>query len=239
MAIIWRGSTQLQEQPDSPGWTFGEQIRLIRRFSGPHGACLAAAPLKGAIGGGIASGLRVAESSVTKMRGGIGVLTIQYENQPGEVPLQGQQLPEDEAEITSDEVEEPLKRHPKYASVTDTQHDMMNTVLNTVWDDPKHQEAVDVINSNFAAQELLAKLQRGFTHYPAAAPVYQLTTYYWEKPIGLSKGNVRQTPPSTPITPPEGLDWLRKPDHLSHNGTYWVLVRRWQGYENLDDDIYP
>lgn len=239
MAVIWRGSVQLQEQPDSPEWSFGEQIRLIRRFSGPHGACLAAAPLGGAIGGGIASGLRVAESRVTKSRGGIGLLTITYGNQPGEVPIQGQQLPDDEAEITDDEVEEQLKNHPNYSDLTAEQLANINTVLNTAWDDPLSQAAFLALAPDAVALELLTKLQRGFTHYPVAAPVYQLTMYFWERPTGLSSGNVRQSPPSVPIIPPAGLDWIRKPDRLSHNGTYWVLVRRWQGYKDLDSDIYP
>lgn len=243
MAVIWRGSVQLLEQPDSPEWSFGEQIRMIRRFSGPHGACLAAAPLGGAIGGGIASGLRVAESRVTRSRGGIGILTITYGNQPGEVPIQGQQLPDDEAEITDDEVEEPLKKHPLYASLTIQEHANVNTILNTPLDSAENTKAFQDLylggSGGLLALDLLAKLQSGFTHYPVSTPVYQLTMYYWERPATLAVGNVRETPPSVPIIPPAGLDWLRKPDRLSHNGTYWVLVRRWQGWKELNRDIYP
>lgn len=242
MPIVWRGTAALVEQADSPHWVFGEQIRMVRRFMGPHGACLASAPLKGALGGGIATGLRVAQSTVTRQKAGIGTLAIEYETQPGEVPLQGQQLPEDEAEITDDEKEEQLKNHPKYETVTIKQHGHINTVLNTAWDSQENQDAYFSLLEDPAgalAVNLLEKLQKGFTHYPEASPVYRLTLYFWDRPTGLSSGNFRQAPPNDPIVPPAGLDWIRKPDRLTHNGTHWVLVRRWQGYKNLDTDVYP
>ena len=242
MPIIWRGTAELVEQADSPHWVFGDQLRLVRRFMGPHGACLASAPLKGALGGGIATGLRVAQSTVTRQKAGIGTLSIEYETQPGEVPLQGQQLPDDEAEITDDETEEQLKHHPKYKTVTEKHHALINTLLNTAYESTEYTSAFGELYADPSATlaiELLGKLHRGFTHYPEATPVYRLTLYFWERPTTLVGGNFRATPPSEPLVPPAGLDWIRKPDRLSHNGTHWVLVRRWQGYKDLDTDVYP
>lgn len=236
---LWRGSTALTEAPDSPQWSFGDQIKLIRKFSGPHATCLSSAPLKGAIGAGPAVGMQVAQSVVSRSRGGIGVLSIEYETAIGTIPEQGATLPYDEAELSGDEVEEQLKDHPNYSDLTVSQHANINTVLNTPWDSAENQAAYIAIAADAVALQLLAKLQRGFTHYAVASPVYQLTLYFWDRPGNLSAGGFRQDPPNTPILPPGGLDWLRKPDRLSHNGTHWVLVRRWQGYVTLDADIYP
>ena len=95
---IWKGSTALIEQPNSPRWTFGEQIELVRTLKGQYAVCLQSAPGFGAIGTGVAAGLRVRESTVTRERGSIGVLTIAFapfRNQPSEnIPL-----PEDTEEM--------------------------------------------------------------------------------------------------------------------------------------------
>lgn len=238
--VIRKGSTALIEQPGSPRWTFGESITCTRQFTASdHAVALAAAPMRGAIGTGIVSGYRVRETVVNRVRGGLGELIINYENFPGLVPGQGAQLPNDEAEITGDDVERALQRHPRYAGLSQDTLDAINTMLHSAKDGATWTEIKPEVVANALALELYLKLRRDFTHYVTPAPVYRLVIYSWTPPTNLSQGTFRQAPPTSPIVAPAGLDWLRKPDRLTWNGSHWVLEKKWIGYVDLDDDIYP
>lgn len=235
---IRRGSNALIEQPDSPRWQFGEQITCTRVFlATDYTVALAAAPMRGAIGTGIVSGLRVRESNVGRLRGAAGTLTIVYESQPGVIPGQGAELPDDEAEIVNEKLERALPKHPRYAAVTEALLDHINVLLETT-DAAKRTTALTAVQANALANELYLKLKRGETHYLIYAPVYRLLIHSWTAPINLEVGGYRETPPSDIIVPPVGYEWIREGDRMSFNGSTWVVEKKWLGAPTWDADIY-
>ena len=207
-------------------------------FKGPYSLCLSSAPGFNAIGTGAAAGLRVKESTVTRERGGIGVLTIAYAPY-GTALAEFLPLPPDTESLERNQLEYALQYHSKFASVTSQQLTDINTVLNTHWEDPVHGDALDRVNTNFAAGQLLLKKQKGthfFVEYP---PIYTRNSYSWDEPTGLHGGGTTGSPPTFGLTLPAGFLWLRHADSLSHNGTHFELSRKWQGSKEIDPDLYP
>lgn len=234
---IWRGTDALVEDPTSPEWVFGVHVTCTRTFTGQHAVALLAAPLKGAVGTGTAAGLRVTESRVRRMRGGIGQLVIVYETvgQPGQG---GGVLPPDEVSIeANNRLERPLEKHPKYSALSAETIQQITDAVES-GDKAKRAEAKALFASNPRAVELFEKLVRKFTHYVIYPPTVKLTSHHWAPPATNGGGN-RQVPPISPVTLPAGVDWLREGDALSYNGTHWVLVRTWIGAPDLDVDVYP
>lgn len=234
---IWRGTSALIEQANSPKWTFGEQIQLDRIFKGPYAVCLASAPGYGAIGTGVATGLRVRESTVTRERGSIGMLVITFEPFRS-APLENIPLPEDTEELRQDHLEYALEKHELFKALTSQDLSDIKTVLETSWEDKDHQPAVDRINRTFAAQQLLAKKQKGTTHYFEFPPVYVRKSYTWVEPSTLNGGGVIETPNTVRISLPAGFKFLRQADTLAWNGTHFELKREWIGSQDIDSDLY-
>lgn len=238
---IRRGSNALIEQPDSPKWQFGEVISCARTFQATdYAVALASAPMRGAIGTGIVSGLRVRESQVNRMRGGAGSLVITYESQPGVVPSQGAELPADEAEIVNEKIEHSMPKHPRYAGLSLNLLAAIQVALETT-DDAKYQAAFQEIFSDPNSTlgfELLEKLMRGETHYLIYAPVYRLLTHSWSAPLNLETGGFLQDPPNDPIVAPAGYEWLREGDRMSFNGSTWVIEKKWIGAPAWDATTY-
>lgn len=232
----WKGSVALVEDPSSPEWSYGASITVTRVFMGPYAVAKAAAPLKGALGTGDAAGLRVSESRVKHLRGGIGQLTIIYETS-GQ-PAQGATLPADEISIErNNRLERALYLHPRYETLT---RETIQAIRDAVesGDEARRKAAEDKFKTQPLAVELLGKLARGFTHYVIYPPSVKITSYHWQPPAP-SGGGFRQAPPNIAVTLPTELDWLREGDALSYNGTHWVWVRAWIGAPDLDPEIYP
>lgn len=237
MAAIWRGENRLWEQPDSPKWTFGETVTLELKYAGPYALCLASAPGRGAIGTGQAAGLRVKQSVVTRQRGGIGVLTIEM-GPLGAPPPVDIPLPPDIEEVGGDNAEFALNFHPKYRDIPTSILDAVHTILNTTFQDPSHIDAIDQVNQNFLWQEFLKKRQLGISHYTEWMPFYSRKIHSWDEPTNMSGGNIIETPVTVGVTLPPGFQWLRLPDHLSHDGTYYVRTISYRGSKDIDPDLY-
>ena len=239
---IWKGASTLLDAPNSPEYTFGESVAIVRTLSGPHALCLSSAPMRGAIGTGLFAGYRVVESKVSRGPGAVGTLIIRFETN-GQ-PTQGAQLPPDETSMVLEKIERPLAKHSIYDSLSDDIVSEVNTMLSTSRTDEAHKAARKAIDESSVAIKTLAlklfsKMRRGFTHYPLYVPVFSVTLHYWGPPTGLHAGGVLQSPPTNILTLPAGLDWLREGDSTSYNGTHWQLTRRWIGAPDLDSEIYP
>lgn len=234
---LWRGTTALVEDPRSPLWVFGERITLTRVFAGQHAACLAAAPLKGFGGTGIAAGYIVEESRVERDRGGQGKLTIQYTLPGGAAPGQGAQLPPNEVEFQNERLELALQKHPRYAGIGEALLRDINVVIESTNESTK-TDPLTRINANALAKELYGKLQKGNTHYFIYAPVYRVVSHWWGPP-STSGGGYLETPPSVlSVSLPSGLQWLREGDRLAFNGATWQLERKWIGVPEWDAQLY-
>lgn len=235
--VIWKGSSQLEEAASSPQWKFGEKISVTRTFFGPYSLCLSSAPLRGAFGTGIATGLRVAESSVKRQKGGVGMLEVQYETGGGQ-PTQGATLPRDEVSIKPEKLERALAKHPRYSSLTATELQVAKNILETV-DISAQQDMEAQYASNALLMDYLAKRQKGISHYVIYGVVYTLTLHFWNAPTDLTLGGFLEAPPTTPAGGPSDTIWLREGDNLSFNGTTWMVEKKWVGAPDWDTDLYP
>ena len=236
--ILWRGQTTLVEQPDSPRWEFSERVLCVRVLKGTYALCLASAPMRGALGTGDMSGLRVDKSTVARETGGIGTLTITLESN-GQ-PAQGAQLPPDVERCETIEAELELKKHPLFQEIPLGILHAIDIVIERVAEDDEYQRASDSIFAyGGLAEDLLNKLRRGLTTYPEPGVRYSRRTYYWESPEYLNFGNDRETPVAITIGLPIDLQWLRRPDTVEFDGTHYVVESSWVGSKELDSDLWP
>ncbi len=231
----------LVEQPDSPLHEFGENIVLTRTWRGPHPACVAAAPYRSALGSGIASGYKVAESRVARERGGIGILSVKYEinGQPS-----GAMLPPDDFDLSFQQLDRPLRSHSRYVTLTKEAQGYVHTAVETADTDPAHADALVRIAALPGAQEqlcyeLIDRLNRGISSYLLWYPKVRRTIFSWTAPSSTSKGGFTQTPVIPGLTVPTGVTWLREGDQLNFNGTHWQLTQSWFGAPDLIPGLYP
>lgn len=241
-AVIWRGTTALVEAPTSPRKKYGEKVEMTRIYSGPFAVCDASAPLRGSLGTGVNSGFRVSGSTVTKRRGGIGELTVEFET-VGQPP-QGAQLPPDEVSLVNEPHERAIQEHSLFVTLTKDALGYCKTIIETANSDAAHADAVVRIGALGGAMEqlcykLITKLQRGLTHYVVSKSTFSRTIYSWSYPANVSAGNIRQTPANPGLALPPGLSWLRRGDRVQFNGIHWLLVQEFLGAPDLDSEIYP
>jgi len=231
---LWFGSNILEEQAGSPDWGFADQVTLKRVWRGSYTLAKNSAPLKGSLGTGEAAGMVVAKSRVTRERGGIGLLTVEYETS-GQ-PAQGSTLPADEAGIETQQTDVVLRKHTRYSSLSESLRESIKTLMDNA-DASLQGPAKTAVNANALAKELYDKLLAGATHFALWVPVYKLKIHSWTAPAG-NVGGFRQAPPNVPILPPAGYVWLRQGDKISFNGSVWVLEQSWIAAPEWDTDIY-
>lgn len=240
---IWRGASALVDQPGSPEWTFSENVSMTRTLRGPYALCLASAPGRGAIGTGIAAGLRVTESKVIRERGAIGLLTISFGVIPG-VPFENIPLPADTEELTQAQQEFAVEYHPLFAGLGNRIFQNIRTLVETAPTSDAAEEAFTELSqltgeTKATAENLYRKLQKGITHFALFPPVYTRTSYSWQPPAVVNGGGIIETPFPFQITLPTGYQWLRKGDSVNWNGTHFVTTATWQGGKFFEQDLYP
>jgi hypothetical protein len=239
---IWKGSTDLEEQPNSPEYTNGERIVCVRNFKGPYATALAAAPVRGSQGTGDQTGWLVDESRVVREKGGVGSLTIRYVPDaasllPSWPGASSTTLPLDECSVSHEKLETALEKHVNYSSLTEAQRDAVRLLLQNYDQYKADYEAT--VTGHALTNQLWLKLKRGMTHYVTYYPVYRWTLYSWQPPVGEAGGYIQT--PYGPISVPGSVVWLRQGDQIKHNGSHWVLERSWLGGDaaSIDADIYP
>lgn len=232
----------LIEQSNSPVIRFGESVEMTRVFRAKYEIALASAPGKGALGVGSAAGLRVRESNVQREKGGIGVLTIEYESVPG-VPFENVPVPPTTETLNRHALDFSVKSHPLFASLSDSDHANINTLIHTTPDDISHEQAFEYLATlpqpkKAVAENLYNKLSRGVLVYVQYPPEFTRTSYHWDEPQNPSGGGYIDTPVPLLISIPSGFEWLRAADNVEHNGTFYVLTEKWLGGKNIESDLY-
>lgn len=247
----WLGLLQaFIEQPDSFQYNRGEKSTLTRIFRGRFDELLAGMPWRGQWGSAGAEGYTVVDASVTRERGGIGKLTINYEilGDDNITPL-----PPDEVSCDLEKIERALREHPRYAPLTEDHKTAITTLLSTAEDNPSHPAAEKAIFGGGTnpvgipvplAIELYKKEKNLFTHFAMYPPNVKRVRYYWSLPANLSAGGYRENLPPLGFTPPttilgQPIEWIREGDRFSYNGTHYIVTSSWLGGIALDRDIYP
>jgi hypothetical protein len=232
------GEETLNEDPGSPRWEFGERIICRRTFRGSYDLCLSSAPMRGAYGTGDFAGYRVDKSTVDHAQGDRGLLVIDYQTS-GEPP-QGATLPETESSIDLQQIEQDLRKHPRYTALTTGNFNDITTLL----ENDQDKDAYNAAHARILADdqfelidELWGKLERKITHYALWTPTVRLKVFYWSPPDGLTTGGFIEDPPAMWITPPSGT-YLRAADSVQYNGTTWEVTSTWVGAPDWDADLY-
>lgn len=232
---VWVGNnTTLVELANSGEKVFGDKVRLVKRYSSTYAVCLAAALSKGTTGSGGTAGYRVSQSTVTKDRGGMGFLTIDWEANSSS---SGADLPPDEYGLLPFEVNPRLEQHPLFAALTDAQREDVREAIDHS-DINNRKSAIAALTGEPLL--LAQKLLKGIDSYYLAGWTYQWTFYGWTIPT-ISDGGVVETP-GGPLDGylGTGVDWLRQADSYEFTGTHHRLTRTWLGGPtgHWDSDLY-
>lgn len=244
-SIIWRGSTSLVEQADSPQWTYGEEIVALARYKGPTAVCVSNLVPKGTSGSGVFAGLVVESSRTIPEKGGLAALEISYKGIPTGAsggPAAVTQVPADEYDFQPNEEELAIETHPRYASLATSyidgtsELDLVRLATNAGSGDER-SSALDMLTTHDLALELFGKIQKGKTHFLYPAPIYIWTLFFISQPT-IDLGGYPESPTGAMIEP-AGFTWLRVADSLTWTGIFWRLQRRWFGSLVVDFDLYP
>lgn len=242
---------ELIETPTSPQWVFGERITCRQTFNGPYALALAGARVRGYPGSGDQQGMVVAQSSVSRERGGRGALTIEWEwGRDSGPPPQGAELPADECSVTIDRLDTALEKHPRYREVMigEDGRQRINAIKQLVgnWEEYKDSDKAGWIFDNPTPAgrpaydglvvELFDKMKGGATHFLLYVPVYRWRVYSWYPAVGTAGGSLEI--PNGPITVPPDVEWIRNGDNITYNGTHWLLEKSWIGAPEWDPDLY-
>jgi hypothetical protein len=229
---LWRGSTELVEQLNSPVWQFSDKTTVVRNFRGPHAACLAGRPPQGAFGVGDYLGLRVVQSTLQPAeKAGIWAMSYTMEGLPPSAPL-----PPDEGGTEMSQLEFALEKHPIYEGLSLD----IKTAVRAAVDASKETDRTESLRAfagSALANALYAKLLRGQTHFTLYVPVYKWTVSSYLAPTP-NKGGYPQVP-FGPFPVAAGFDWLRMGDTQQYTGNFWKLTRSWLAAKEWDTDIYP
>lgn len=257
----WIGDKDLTQRPDSPQIEYGvEEWTITRQWEGPWERCRKARKRKGARLLDEASWTYVHSSSVQKLPGGRGLLTIVAKRRAGSKQELEEERPDpdedqkDEEEDGGDRqnrepiveiewlrIEKPLGTHPMFAELTPTQ-----------WGQIKAWEAGEVNHpdrygqfqyqtggsGNWTALTGLAlkyaeKILRGVTGYMVFTPIVRWTHYFSSRP---NTGRCGKR--SSPANAPAGYEWLKTADRAIRQEGQWTRVQEWTGADEWDKDLY-
>ena len=248
----WKGSSELQEQPNSPDWNFAEaeQVTCTRTFSGKYSTALSSRPEIGSAMAGYAN-LEVVSANVKK-RGPFGDLTVVAAT-----------IGATKFEIDWVEIQKPLYQHPMFLAAGAkalTDADRIHVEWWEACPDAEVKAAFAYFNNNAqfisidggevnASARSIAlennalfyaqKLAKGIDSFVVYAPVARKTAVTVERPKKAEAG-FRQTPDGFTDGLPAGYMWLKTADRFARSGTHgrWERVEEWTGAESIDTDIY-
>src|SRR5262245_26533872 len=115
----WVGTNDLFEAVDSGRVERAEKTTLTKVYWGDYPDCLDGSLPKGTVGGGLYTGYVVRQSTVDRLRGDVGRLTIIWEagGPDGDVDL----LPPDRANLQSQDLNPSAEKNPGFADAINDQ----------------------------------------------------------------------------------------------------------------------
>jgi hypothetical protein len=234
--VQWHGTGVLQEQPNSPRWSYAETVQATQIFRGLYELARASALRKGTLGLGQFVGMRVASSTVEHERGGVGTLTIVWEGLAvSENENEGDvQMPPDEIDVSYEQQELDIRKHPYFAALTSS--DLAGAKAYVEAGDPVTLAELQSLGGDSLVNDLILRLQRGQENYVVYAPVIRHTSFFLNPPALDGGGYVDF--PSIPGGAPSGWQYLRAGDSMSWNGSFYKLTRSWQAAPSWDNLLY-
>ena len=238
----------LKEKPDSPEIELGEQGLFTHTFDADWTTARSLVLPRGTFvrdsNGNI---FRLLTTKLQHKAGNVGEISHATESISFAVPP-------DEFDIDDVENNPSLKKHPRYAALTDQDFSNIQSAL----DLPQQQSRAEAETLNTYApsslsfarwNELLSKLRRGEDSFYAAGIKITWGTFSFS-PQPMNLGGYIEDP--TLILPftfyigtagnifPNGISWLRFADKQPFQRTWYKLTRTWVGFPNAhwDPDIY-
>lgn len=257
MAILWLGSTDLTQTPDSPEKVYGQTNQFVYHYEGPYATCEAAVPAYGSTH--VASGLPVIQARTSKQEGGKGRLSITVET-PDFLPSGGGTRVTETYEIDWVTIEKPLEDHPRYASGGASELTAQDRVDVQLWQAQADFAASEnkplykynkytsfsfgegsswtTITLSANAQHLATRLLKGQTTYRASQPVARISSLHDSEPSTAPCNTYRTTKPFTAC--PSDFVWLKTTDRATRTGRSgrWVRNIEYMGIKDLDTALY-
>ncbi len=243
--VIWKGPTQLVEQPNSGELVLADRTTLVDTYKAPYSVCVTNALRRGTFGTGVRLGWVVTSSKVSRERKGIGTLTINWE--VGGSAANPTLLPLDEFEVQPMELNPKIERHPRFVGpaypgdpddkISPSTLSLCYAAINGATREARMKANLQVNTLNDPSQKawgihLLFFLNRGTETYYMAGLKYIWTWYAFALPT-LTAGGVIQAPlgPMYGAFSP-GMSWLRLCDQIGSagvNGSVLKITSTWLG----------
>lgn len=248
----WKGTRDLQLQPDYPQWDTDKESRTVTLlYHGPYETCLASQPVPGTTIAGYPTNIFVTKVRVSHQDGGAGQLHItaatksfdpsnpDNNDAPENVPIYG---------IDWLEVQRKLTAHPRYAvggtkalttrdlADIDNWIDEKDAALREVYKytNTDKDGATTEVTLSANAQDYAAKYQRGQDSYTIFVPEISRTTYYSQQPTTGDAGDIQSPPINV------GGSWVYRKSADSARSTKdgWERTEKWTGADSWDTDLY-
>lgn len=232
----WKGpTTSLVEAVNSPSYEASDRIIKTRTYHGLFTFCETEFPdyAKGTAGTGAEAGYTIASSSLQKIRGGIGQLTVKWEASSSD---SGQPLPNDEVAVSGTNQSPRLERHPNYVSLDAAALINVETALRAQ-EKPARDTAYAALSAT--GKELVDKIRKGNESYYLATLRYVWVTHSYTLPTSTRGGYVESIGGPLAAYFVSGIEWLRESDNLDYSNGIWRRTIAWLGADAWDADIYP
>ena len=244
---VWKGSTELTEQPGSPLYELDAYgPKYTRVWKGPHATCMANIPARLSTISGTTDDFSVDKVKVEKAPGGLGIMTVSLLA----FPIQDYTFSENQLlEIEYQEIQRPLLTHPTFnpasanvgttgAGDNDlTDPETQNLLIQYENGDANQKNAVyATAPTDFPELRTYLNLVRaGVTSYVLYAPVCRKTTKNAAPPDMDCPGYI--------ATPPGYLDlagtiFLYTANRLTYDHG-WNQVQEWTGAQSIAILLYP
>ena len=225
----------LIEQAGSGKLSLGDTLTYTQLFRGYPYSYVRATGLgfpKGASGSGVTAGMIVRTSSVTKEKGNIGLLEINWAANSG---ASDWTLPSDRFGCKAIDLNPRIESHRLFNGLSPQDFDQVRAANNASSYAERNTLAGKITNP--LAQKLYAKLRQGIESYYLPAFEYTWTYASFSAP-SLNRGGYIETP-GGPLAGnlPAGQTWLRKADSLEFNDWFCRTTRTWIGAP-IDDLHY-
>jgi hypothetical protein len=247
---VWKGTTALVEQGNSPQFSIGEKLTCRRVFKGKFSTCWSSIHFRGDLvtdipspsGTGVID-LWVSDCEVQPEKGGNATLVINYAGS-----LDGQTLPPDEESFTPQQSEVAIEKHPnwnaKFATANGLKAKVAIDKLIKLGPNDKQTDVEDnalVVGATADADfNFVYNLRLAGVHvYAVWPPTVQIVEYSFTPPATPSPGGYIETPPVADLNIPAGITYVRCGDDVKWNGTHYIRTMRWIAGPSVVEELYP
>lgn len=235
-SVTWKGpTTQLVEATNSPSYKVSDRIIQTRAYHClfSYGESQLGNFAKGTAGTGGQAGYTVGDSALTKQRGNIGLLTVNWEASSAS---SGQPLPGDEVNVSATNQSPRTERHPAFATLTAAEFKQVADAL-AAPDAKLRKPIYDLLPA--LGKSLVDIIIKGNESYYLATLRYQWTTHSYTIPNSTRGGYVEAL--SGPLASyfTGTIVWLREADDLQYANGIWKRTRSWLGADQWNATLYP